>query len=311
MRKLWLCALLMLVGASGALANDLEVLTNADGSVTLTFEGVQDGESLAGLYPGSIAYFSADWVGVNDGSSDAFAAWLSPYDYADVTFDSPVSAVSVWYTSLVDVMVVAYDAHDNVVAFDEASANFDTTGWDPLYVDSNGNAITRVRFFGGAFMTGIDDLTYWVAATFPLTLAPTRCDLFPNASEKVHIEGSFTLDQSTDGINPGAQPVALRLYGPDGSRVYPVGTDKMPVGLEPTSTGWQITAAEKERTGIQEFTITGTSNPMQFAFKLLDTQTNLPESDYSQVSAEITIGNDSGRVQMTLVRASNGLWRLQ
>jgi len=69
--------------------------------------------------------------------------------------------------------------------------------------------------------------------------------------------------------------MALRFCRPDGSRIYPVGTDKMPAGVQATTTGWQITAAEKERTGIQEFSITGAANPRQFAFKLIDTQTSL------------------------------------
>jgi hypothetical protein len=34
-----------------------------------------------------------------------------------------------------------------------------------------------------------------------------------------------------NGINPATEAVALRLFKPDGSRVYPVGIDKMPVAL--------------------------------------------------------------------------------
>jgi len=47
--------------------------------------------------------------------------------------------------------------------------------------------------------------------------------------------------------------VALRLFKPDDLRIYPVDTDKMPVAFEATTSGWQITAAEKTRTGIQTF----------------------------------------------------------
>ena len=145
---------------------------------------------------------------------------------------------------------------------------------------------------------------------FPLTLTSSRCDLFPNAAEKVHFEGIFTLDAGSDGIDPAAEGVELRLFKPDGTRVYPVGIDTMPIAFEASSTGWTITPAEKNRTGIQAFTITGTADPMQFGFKLVDTRSGLQASDYSNVQLKLDIGNDSGSVAMNLVQSSNGLWRL-
>ena len=62
--------------------------------------------------------------------------------------------------------------------------------------------------------------------------------------------------------------------------------------------------------GLQDFTITRTADPSQFGCKLVDTKTGLPQSDYSRVTLELIIGNDSGRVDLTLAQASNGLWHL-
>lgn len=145
---------------------------------------------------------------------------------------------------------------------------------------------------------------------FAITLTTTRCDLFPNAAEKIHVEGTLALDAGSDGIDPAAEGVELRLFKPDGTRVYPVGIDTMPITFAPAANGWEITAGEKNRTGIQAFTITGTADPRQFGFKLVDTRSGLQASDYSNVRLKLDIGNDSGSVAMNLVQSSNGLWRL-
>lgn len=144
---------------------------------------------------------------------------------------------------------------------------------------------------------------------FPMTITPSIVQLFPNASEKVHIEGSFALDSSSNGINPGTETVALRLFKPDGSRIYPVGTDKMPVAMVPITGGWSISAAEKTRTGIQDFQILQTGDPAFFVFKLVDTRTSLPQADYNQVRIEIAIADDTGSLDLNLVERS-GRWSL-
>ena len=71
--------------------------------------------------------------------------------------------------------------------------------------------------------------------------------------------------------------MTLRLFKPDGSRIYPVGTDKMPVGFVPITGGWNISDVEKTRTGIQDFQILQTGNPSFFVFELADTRTSLPQ----------------------------------
>ena len=145
---------------------------------------------------------------------------------------------------------------------------------------------------------------------FPMTITPSIVQLFPNASEKVHIEGSFALDTSSNGINPATELVALRLFKPDGSRIYPVGTDKMPVAMVPITGGWSISAAEKTRTGIQDFQVLQTGDPSFFVFKLVDTRTSLPLGDYSQVKVDLQIADDTGTVDAALVQVNNGNWKL-
>jgi len=103
--------------------------------------------------------------------------------------------------------------------------------------------------------------------------------------------------------------VALRLFKADGLRIYPVGTDKMPVGFVPITGGWSISDSEKTRTGIQEFQILQTGDPSFFVFKLADTRTSLPQGDYNQVRLDMVIGDDTGSRELNLVER-NGRWSL-
>jgi hypothetical protein len=144
----------------------------------------------------------------------------------------------------------------------------------------------------------------------PAQITPTLVQLFPNGAEKVAVEGTFAIDATSNGIDPAAEDVALRLHFPAGNRIYPVdGTDTMPVAFEPMSGGWRITAAGKQRTGIQDFEIFMTGDPSVFVFKLVDTKTGLPSADYHTVRLALEIGDDSGSVDMAPVE-NNGKWTL-
>jgi len=125
------------------------------------------------------------------------------------------------------------------------------------------------------------------------------------------VEGGFALDSSSNGINPAAETVELRLFKPDGSRNYPVGTDKMPVAMVPITGGWSISAAEKTRTGIQDFQILQTGDPSFFVFKLVDTRTSLPQGDYNQVRIEmVSSAMTRDRLgQTSWKRTAAGPWR--
>jgi hypothetical protein len=106
--------------------------------------------------------------------------------------------------------------------------------------------------------------------------------------------------------------VALRLIMPGGARIYPVGTDFMPVAMQPFSFGpggWRITNAERARTGIEFFAIERTPDPRRFRFQLGDAFSSLPAADYSQVRVDLAIGDDQGGADMNLTE-SRGVWHL-
>lgn len=126
----------------------------------------------------------------------------------------------------------------------------------------------------------------------------------------VKVQGEFVLGLASDGIDPATQPVSLRLLVPPGDRVYPAGTDFMPVtGFVPTRTGWTLSRAEKRRTGLQAFDIKRTAEPGRFTFDLVDRRTHLADRDYSVVWIELTIGDDTGEADETLVER-HGNWTL-
>lgn len=126
----------------------------------------------------------------------------------------------------------------------------------------------------------------------------------------VKIQGQFVLDAASDGIDPFTQPVALRVYVPPGERVYPSGSDFMPVtGFVPTAGGWALSEAEKTRTGVQAFDISRTDEPGRFAFNFVDTRTPLAPRDYGLVWVELTVGDDAGEATRALVER-NATWTL-
>ena len=123
------------------------------------------------------------------------------------------------------------------------------------------------------------------------------------ADDVVRVEGQFLLGPASNGIDPATQPVALRLLVPPGDRVYPAGTDFMPVtGFVGTADGWAISRAEKRRTGLQAFAIRRTADPGRYTFHLVDWRTHLADRDYGVVWVELTIGDDAGEADEALVK---------
>ena len=140
-------------------------------------------------------------------------------------------------------------------------------------------------------------------------LAP-RVSLAAETDDIVKVQGRFLLAAAGTGIDPATQPVSLRLLVPPGARVYPSGTDFMPItGFVPTAGGWALSRAEKTRTGLQAFDITRTDQPGGYTFNIVDTQTPVAARDYSVVVVELTIGDDAGEAANTLVER-NSTWTL-
>ncbi len=126
----------------------------------------------------------------------------------------------------------------------------------------------------------------------------------------VHVRGAFVLGAASGGIDPATEPVALRLLVPPGDRVYPAGTDFMPItGFVRTADGWALSSGEKARTGLQAFDIRRTDQPGRFTFNFVDTQTPLAVRNYGVVWVELTIGDDGGKAHAAMVER-NATWAL-
>ena len=165
-------------------------------------------------------------------------------------------------------------------------------------------ALTRRVFLCRATMATVATAAGAVLGSRAFAFATTTPD------DSVEIQGEFLLDPASNGIDPATQPVALRLLVPPGDRVYPEGTDFMPItGFVPTAEGWSISRAEKRRTGLESFNITRTPQPGRFAFDLVDRRTTLAVRNYGVVWVELTIGDDAGEADEGLVER-NGVWAL-
>lgn len=253
---------------------------------------------------GAVAGFSIHWVKRAD--YDA-TGWDSPgFCAASFSGAAPDSPYDLGPGECVDLALDGLPFDDGVGGSSPCASPFECATEYAFRAFAHGN---RDWTFSEFSETIFCSTLACAPQTFPLSLTPTRCDLFPNASKKIHVEGAFTLAGDSDGIDPVIDSVALRLAKLSGS-IYPVGTDFMPVAFTPSTDGWRLTDAEKARTGLQAFAITRTADPREFHFKLVDAQAGLPQSDYSQTELELVIGNDVRVHIMRLVQTSNGLWRL-
>ncbi|HET9315258.1 MAG TPA: hypothetical protein VFQ51_06685, partial [Vicinamibacteria bacterium] len=147
---------------------------------------------------------------------------------------------------------------------------------------------------------------------FVLALGLNRVQVRDEMEDVLRIRANFTLDPGGDGIDPATEPVSLAVSTPDGSfypstSVFPI----LPGEFErvPTTTGsrWQLTAAGRQRTGIERFDIDDSDGSIVF----VDRHLTLPARPYARLSIELVIGNDSGRARATLVEEAcgNGRWR--
>ncbi len=171
-------------------------------------------------------------------------------------------------------------------------------------INAAGQVIGFSRTASGALHAAL-----WTPSYFrPLSLALSQVQLKPTAAEKVQMQGTFTLDAASDGINPVSEPVSLELRKPDGTRVYPTATNPYGAitGFDVTTTGWAINASERSRTGIQSLNIVTTADPRTFTVQLVDVKTGLGVDDYSHLTAVLTIGNDQGSVAVTLRQQTSG-----
>lgn len=145
---------------------------------TIDFEGIGDLAEIPEFdgitSPGWLAIIDADDGGsgnfAHEPSPSTIAFWLGePVHGRDILFQRPVSDVSFYYVSAVEVSVEAFDADGNLLdsARGPANGNLGPGGdpegyfnqWDPIGVEADGNLIMRLRISGNVDQTGIDDLT--------------------------------------------------------------------------------------------------------------------------------------------------------
>lgn len=118
-------------------------------------------------FPGWLTLTSGNYS--NNLSPPTIAFWLCGTS-RDVTFDQPVSKVSLFYASFPNVTLQAFDAANNLVASAFGPANFTFTFnvWSPLSVNVSQNVIVKVTVNGNGNQTAVDDFEVCHIAIIPV-----------------------------------------------------------------------------------------------------------------------------------------------
>src|SRR5439155_21367689 len=120
---------------------------------------------------------------------------------------------------------------------------------------------------------------------------------------------AFTLAPGSDGIDLVNEQVLLTMSTAAGefySANLPPGSFELRGNQNPPR--WELTDAARQGTGIERFDILLGNNQIVF----VDRAANLPPWSYAQVTVGLTIGNDAGTRDVTLVEQSAGSerWRV-
>jgi hypothetical protein len=138
-----------------------------------------------------------------------------------------------------------------------------------------------------------------------------------DSADRVRFRADFTLGATSDGINPAAEPVTIKLSTPSGGQFYP-SPDFNPLngfnaqGRTPKRR-WTLTDAERARTGIEQLVFDEDPNNSG-GFSLRDFRAAIPPGDYSVVNVEITIGTGAtadrltGAASLVEKPAGSGRW---
>jgi hypothetical protein len=160
-----------------------------------------------------------------------------------------------------------------------------------------------------------------VAQPLPGNLSFTRLHLRDADSvDRIQFRADYTLGNGSDGINPGAEPIAIKLSTPAGGQFYPSPDFNPLSGFAVQGTAgkrrWTLNDSERARTGIERLVFDEDSNNSGSVF-LRDFRANLADADFSTVNIEITVGTGAAADRLTgaayLVQkpAGSGSWRLQ
>ncbi len=195
---------------------------------TIDFEGVGNLTSIPEFdgitSPGWLGIIDADAGGTGniafEPSPSTIAFWLEGDPTSRyINFAEPVSEISFFYASAVNIQLQAFDASGNTVATISGSANWnqgpggDPNGtynkWDLLTLQVDANEITSVKVYGNENQTGIDDLK--VCKSLKIHSVE-----FTQAIQEWQTLEDLQSDLSGDQTPPvpivAGKPVALRVY---------------------------------------------------------------------------------------------------
>ena len=153
------------------------------------------------------------------------------------------------------------------------------------------------------------------------TLAFTRFRIRDtDSADRIRFRADYVLGNGSDGINPGTEPVTIKLTTAGGWQFYPE-RDFNPLngfdvqGRAPKRR-WTLNDSERVRTGIERLVFDEDPNNSG-AIALRDFRASIPSGDYyAMVNVEITIGTGAttdrltGMVSLVEKPAGSGRWPL-
>jgi hypothetical protein len=150
--------------------------------------------------------------------------------------------------------------------------------------------------------------------SFPLSLSLPRVRLRDEAEDALRFRADFTVDICGDGIDPLTEPVSvvfstpLGIIYPADPSVFPIMPGEFELVPDPTGRHWRLTAAARLRTGIERFDIDDRDGSIVF----VDRPGSLLAPFHGHLVVDLTIGNDTGRAEATLVEqpCGSGRWRV-
>jgi hypothetical protein len=138
-----------------------------------------------------------------------------------------------------------------------------------------------------------------------------------DSAHRVQFRADYTLGAASNGINPAAEPVTIKLSTPSGGQFHP-SPDFNPLngfsaqGRAPKRR-WTLTDAERARGGIEQLIFDEDPNNSG-GVSLRDFRAAIPPGDYSVVNVEITIGTGTtadrltGTASLVEHSAGSGRW---
>lgn len=142
----------------------------------ITFEGLGLGNNT--LIPlinlgFTVATFDTTWLSLISGSysnepSPTTIAYLALNNFGDIVLSNPVASVSLYYISLPNIIIEAYDLNGNLLSSDVYPGNYQVDGftqWDQITINLGSNVISRIRIIGSSNQTAIDNVQLCLALT--------------------------------------------------------------------------------------------------------------------------------------------------